>query len=174
MRVYGIYEVGADVPLYIGSTQADLKTRFASHVNCQKVVVPARGAHPVVLSRMNMFRAHRTGLIKLEIRQIALCGSRQEMLDTEYAEIAKHRPRLNVSTGKTRGRNTPIKRGHGSDVLAVLRSRVEVAMIARDWSPADLCRASELPKATVSRFLNGGNTTIDYSTVLKLEAAIAQ
>ena len=46
-------------------------------------------------------------------------------------------------------------------------------MKTRDWSPADLCRASELPKATVSRFLNGGNTTIDYATALKLEQAIA-
>ena len=46
-------------------------------------------------------------------------------------------------------------------------------MKARDWKPVDLCRASELPKATVSRFLNGANVGIDYSTVLKLEAAIA-
>lgn len=59
------------------------------------------------------------------------------------------------------------------DKLAPLRARVRAAMKERAWRSADLCRAAKLPKATVSRFLSGENTTIDYSTALKLEQAIA-
>lgn len=85
-EVYGIYEVGADKVLYIGSTQSPLVWRFKQHLYAAKPSL-----------RKSLFDRHKSGELVLEIRPISAFDTRSAMLEEERALIIAFAPPYNAN-----------------------------------------------------------------------------
>jgi hypothetical protein len=102
--VYGIYEVGSDVPVYVGHTIDDLDWRFRMHLTsgsrryCANYDRFHRNRpHRSLLKDYWMFM-HAVGVKNLEPRLIAYVRGYENGLVREREEISYHLPILNTQS----------------------------------------------------------------------------
>lgn len=100
--VYGIYYVGSNEVLYIGSTGTSLKERFDLHVNSSLMREKKLNGAPLTDrasdKKVAAFLEHVRGGRQLVIMIIAQYEDRYHAVDYEYIKIRAHKPPFNTRT----------------------------------------------------------------------------
>lgn len=112
--VYGIYEAGSDVALYVGATHLPLNIRFTGHLTTGKNLLlrGSKTAGETSMLKAEWMRRHLVGETVLEMRPISRHRTRKVALAKERETIFKLKPILNSSKPRTyRRRGMDVLRG---------------------------------------------------------------
>lgn len=96
--VYGIYEVGSDVALYVGSTKLPIQKRFEQHVytGAQKYLREEADITPTYRLKCYWMWKHLCGAVTLVPRVISTHAGSREGCQAECDAIRKLQPILNT------------------------------------------------------------------------------